>query len=219
MIRGAIFDLDGTLLDSMGVWDTVGSDYLRFLGYEPKGDINALFRTFTLHQAAEHYRQAYGVPMTVEELMNGINQTIAQAYCHTLQLKPGVQAFLQELAARQVRMCIATATDRPLVEAALRRLGILHHFADILTCTEIGCSKEDPTIYRMALECLGTTRQDTPVFEDAPHALKTAKADGFTTIGVYDDHQPEQAEVRANSDVYLPALMDMQTFWFLAEQM
>lgn len=219
MTRGAIFDLDGTLLDSMGVWDTVGEDYLSSLGYEPKEDINALFRTFTLRQAAEHYQQAYGVPMTVDVLMAGVNHTIEEAYYHTLQLKPGMQELLQALSDRQVRMCIATATDRPLVKAALRRLGVEHFFTDILTCTETGCSKDEPTIYRMALERLGTARQDTLVFEDAPHALKTAKADGFITVGVYDSHQPEQAEVRAYSDAYLPDFMDLQSFWALAEQM
>lgn len=219
MIKGAIFDLDGTLLDSMWIWDTIGEDYLRTLGYEPKEDINALFKTFSLRQAAEYYKRNYDVPLTVEQLMDGVNKTVESYYFHTVALKPGVIDFLEQLHRHGVKMCIATATDRYQVEAAIGRLGIAHYFADILTCTEVGHGKDEPYIFRRALECLGTDIRTTIVVEDSLHALKTAKADGFLTAGIYDSHNSEQEEIKVYSHIYLLDWMHTTEFWKLAEPM
>ena len=173
MIKGAIFDVDGTLLDSMYVWETIGDRYLRSLGIEPRENLWETFRTFTLRQSAQYYIDHYGVVLSQEEIMDGVNRMIEQMYFEEVQLRPGVREFLQKLQAQQVPMVIATATDRYLVEAALRRCGILPYFGDILTCQEYG-SKSSPGIYEAARAILGTPKGDTWVFEDAYHAAETA---------------------------------------------
>ena len=175
MIKGAIFDFDGTLLDSMFIWDTFGEDYLRTLGKEPKENLTETFKTFTLEQAAEYYREHYGVTLSVEEIVDGVNDMVAEIYRTKVTLKDGVRAFLEGLRAQDVKMCVATVTDRAIVEDVLNRLGIRDFFVEILTCAEVGCNKETPHIYRAALEVLGTKKDETVVFEDALHALITAK--------------------------------------------
>ena len=203
MIKGAIFDLDGTLLDSMFIWDTIGEDYLRSLGKEPHEDLKETFMTLTLEEAAEYYREHYGVPLSVKEIVDGVNAMVEQTYRTKVTLKPGISEYLAWLKENGVRMCVATVTDRYLVEETLERLGVRHYFSEIYTCAEVGFGKDKPVIYQKALEHLGTEKSDTYVFEDLPFALNTAKTDGFPTVGVYDRHEVHQDELKELADYYI----------------
>ena len=203
MIKGAIFDLDGTLLDSMWIWDTIGEVYLRSLGIEPRENLAETFKTFTLEKAAEYFRKHYGVTQTVAEIVDGVNGMVEIFYQDTVALKKGVHEFLERLSENGVKMCVATVTDRYLVEAALERLGVRTYFSEIFTTAEVGCDKTTPQIYRTALAHLGTQKSETVVFEDAYHAMMTAKNDGFPVAAVYDKHELRQAEMKENGDYYI----------------
>ena len=216
MIKGAIFDLDGTLFDSMFIWDTIGEKYLRSIGYEPKENLNETFRTMSLYNAACYYKSEYGVTLSVDEIMDGVNRMVEKYYIKDIQLKPGVYDFVKHLHNIGVRMCIATATDRYLVEVALERCGINECFSEIFTCTSVGQSKDETDIYREALKHLGTDRKDTLVFEDAIYAIRTAKKDGFKVVAVYDKSEENQVEMKTLCDFYIKDYTDMQGFWKFA---
>ena len=203
MIKGAIFDLDGTLLDSMFIWDTIGEEYLRSLGKEPHEDLKETFMTLTLEEAAVYYRENYGVTLSVGEIVDGVNSMVEQTYRTKVTLKPGISEYLAWLKENRVRMCVATVTDRYLVEETLERLGVRHYFSEIFTCAEVGFGKDKPVIYQKALEHLGTAKEETCVFEDMYFALNTAKTDGFPTVGVYDRHEAHQDELRGLADYYV----------------
>ncbi|MBQ9750353.1 MAG: HAD family phosphatase [Clostridia bacterium] len=203
MIKGAIFDLDGTLLDSMFIWDTIGEDYLRSLGKEPHEDLKETFMTLTLEEAAEYYREHYGVTLSVKEIVDGVNAMVEGIYRTKVTLKPGIADYLCWLKENGARMCVATVTDRYLVEETLERLGVRNYFSEIFTCAEVGYGKDKPIIYQKAQEHLGTAKEDTCVFEDLPFALKTAKADGFRTVGVYDRYENGQDELKSLADYYI----------------
>lgn len=213
MLKGAIFDLDGTILDSMFIWDTIGEDYLRSLGKEPKENLKETFKTFTLEQAAHYYIENYGVTLSVDEIIDGVNKMVERYYAETVPLKPGMKVFLEKLKVKGVKMCIATVTDKPLVETALNRLGIRNYFSEIFTCASVGHGKEEPHIYREAQKHLNTEKGETVVFEDALHALKTAKADGFITVGVFDIHEENQAELKTTVDYYIEDYSAFDKFW------
>ena len=208
MIKGAIFDLDGTLLDSMFIWDTIGEEYLRSLGKEPHEDLKETFMTLTLEEAAEYYREHYGVTLSVKEIVDGVNAMVEQTYRTKVTLKSGVAEYLAWLRENGVRMCVATVTDRYLVEETLERLGVRHYFSEIFTCAEVGFGKDKPIIYQKALEHLETEKRDTYVFEDMLFALNTAKTDGFPTVGVYDRHEEHQDELKELSDYYIRDFTD-----------
>ena len=203
MLTGAIFDFDGTLLDSMFIWDTIGEDYLRTLGKEPHEDLKETFMTLTLEEAAEYYREHYKVTLSVTEIVDSINAMVEGIYRTKVTLKPGVAEYLRLLKESGVKMCVATVTDRYLVEDTLERLGILHYFCGIFTCAEVGYGKDKPIIYQKALEHLGTAKEETFVFEDSLFALETAKAEGFPTVGVYDMHESRQEEMKRLADCYV----------------
>ncbi len=214
-IRGAIFDVDGTLLDSMFIWDTIGETYLRSIGYEPREKLNEVFKNMSLFQAARYYRTEYGVTLSIDEIMNGVNAMLERYYRFEVSLKPGVAELLAQLQASGVKLCIATATDRYLVEAALERCGVLSCFGAIFTCNEVGHGKDEPDIFEEALRFLGTEKAETVVFDDALYAVRTAKEAGFPVAAVYDSHERSQAEVCARSDLYLEdltQLVELQKF-------
>ena len=216
MIQGVIFDFDGTLFDSMFIWDTAGESYLRSIGKKPEADLQKVLKPMSLLQSAQYIREKYDIPLSVEEIMDGVNYTVENFYFHTVEPKPGVIAFLEELHRRNIRMCIATATDRYQVEAALQRCKMRHFFSEIFTCTEVGSGKDRPDIFRKAMEHLQTDRSNTAVVEDAYHAAHTAKQNSFKVVGVYDSHESRQQELLQIADVFLPDYLHLNIFWKFA---
>lgn len=208
-IRGAIFDVDGTLLDSMFIWDTIGEAYLRSIGYQPKENLNETFKNMSLHQAARYYQTEYGVTRSIDEIMDGVNAMLERYYRFEVPLKLGVAELLERLRQDGVKLCIATATDRHLVEAALERCGVLSCFGEIFTCNEVGHGKDEPDIFEAALRFLGTRREETLVFDDALYAVRTAKEAGFPVAAVYDSHEKAQDQIRMLADVYLEELTQL----------
>ena len=218
MIQGVIFDFDGTIFDSNYVWATAGERFFQSIGIAPKSNLQEEIRTMSLYQSACYIREEYGLSLTVEEIMEGINQTVEDAYFHEVQPKVGVLPFLHALKAAGIRMCIATATDRYQIEAALRRCDMRDFFEAIFTCSEVGHGKDEPIIFRKAMEYLGTDRSNTVVFEDALHAVRTAKADGFLTVGIYDPYIQEQEQLQTLCDCYLTDFNQTEPFWKFVSQ-
>lgn len=212
-VGGAIFDVDGTLLDSMSVWDTIGEAYLRSIGYEPRENLNAVFKNMGLEQAARYYQTEYGVTLSIEAIMEGVNARLERFYSREALLKQGAAELLEGLRRDGVKLCIATATDRYLVEAALSRCGVLSCVGEIFTCGEVGHGKDEPHIFEAACRFLDTKLAETWVFEDALYAIRTAKRAGFPVAAVYDRHEKEQAEIRRLVDLYLTDLSQFYSFW------
>ena len=212
-LRGAIFDMDGTLLDSMQVWENAGEDYLRTLGCVPEEGVGELMKSMSLQQAALYCRERYALPLSVEEIIDGINGRVERFYRQEARLKPGAADFLRTLSQQGVGMCLATATDLHLVEAALDRCGVRTYFSALFTCTQVGSGKDEPHIYRAALRHLGTGRADTLVFEDALYAARTAKGDGFVTVGVADAYEKNEGELERLSDFFLRDFREVDQFW------
>lgn len=218
MLKAAIFDFDGTLFDSNYVWATAGERFFQSIGVDPKPNLQEEIRTMSLYQSACYIREEYALSLTVEEIMEGINQTVEAAYFYEIQSKPGVIPFLHTLKATGIRMCIATATDRYQIEAALKRCNMQDFFEEIFTCSEIGHGKDEPIIFQKAMEYLGTDRGNTVIFEDALHAVQTAKADGFLTVGIFDPYIQEQKQLQPLCDCYLTDFRQTEPFWKFASQ-
>lgn len=208
-IDGAIFDIDGTLLDSMPVWETLGEDYLLSKGIKPHEDLKEKFKDMSLYEASRYYQTEYGIEDSTDDIMAGVNGMLEHFYKYEALPKAGAAGFLKELESRGVKMCVATATDSTLVKAALKRNGMLRFFPKIFTCTGVGHGKDNPDIYIAALSFLGTPKSRTWVFEDALYAVNTAKAAGFSVAGVYDRFEKNAGEVQSKSDIYIHSFEGM----------
>ena len=209
-LQSAIFDMDGTLLDSMGMWRSLGGTLARSHGAEPPPDLDLRVASLGLWEGTAYCKEVCGLPGTVEELVRQVWGQIEHFYQHDVRPKPGVTEFLSLLKMDGVWMYVATAPDRPLAEAALRCAGIEDYFRGMITSREAGQSKrEGPEIYERALRRLRSNKKDTVVFEDAIHAIRTAKAAGFRVAAVYDPSEPDQEEMRALSDYYIESFQEM----------
>ena len=215
-IQCAIFDFDGTLFDSMQMWNTAADEYLRSIGREPAPGLRDAVKAMSLRRAAEYLQKKSALTQTVEEILAGIDGIVERFYMQEAQPKPGVPEFLREMQRAGIAMCIATATSRYLIEAALKRCGLERFFDAIFTCGEVGHGKDEPAIYRAAMDYFRAERGNTVVFEDAIHAVTTAKRDGFRIVAVYDESEKRQAEIQAMGDCYLSDFEHPEPFWRFA---
>lgn len=213
MIEGAIFDLDGTILDSMSIWDNAAEMFLSRMGIEAEAGLGKIMFSMSMIEGAEFLNNRYGLDMDADAILMGINYTIENFYYYQVQLKEGVEQFLKDMKQAGIKMVAATSSDRQVVERALKRLNVRNYFDRIFTCTEIGAGKVKPDIYLAAAEYMGTFPKDTWVFEDALHAIRTAKNAGFRTVGVYDASSMENLEeIKVISDIYLEKLDNFYVF-------
>lgn len=186
-MRAAVFDMDGTLLDSMPMWEHAAELYLKSKHIEPEADIWSRTKSLDMRQTAGYFKQAYGMTESAELIIEEIDDVIYGQYAHTLRLKDGARGFLEALSSRRIPMVLATSTDRRCAEVCLNRLGVAGCFIKLLTCSEVGAGKDKPDIYREAQRCTGTDTAHTVVFEDALYAGRTAAEAGFPVCAVYDE--------------------------------
>ena len=210
-LRSAILDLDGTLLDSMHIWTDLGANTLRAQGVEPEPDLYDTLKVLTLRDGAQYCKERYHLPQSVDEIVAVTQGQVETFYHHQVQPKPGVVRFLSLLKMEGVAMYVATNTDRHLAEAGLRHAGIAPYFRGMLTCGEVGAGKaESPEIYERAMRRLQSNKQNTVVFEDALHAIQTAKQAGFRVCAVYDPSaESDQAEIQALADTYIRSFEEL----------
>lgn len=217
MIKGAIFDVDGTLLDSMEIWEDAGARYLKSINIEPEEDLSEILFPMTIEEAAIYMKKQYALPVEVSEVIQGVLDTVRNFYYTEAPLKEGAEALLKSFEENKIPIAAATSSDKEHIKAAFGRLGVEKYFKEIITCQEIGAGKDKPVIYQEALKCLETKPEETYVFEDVLYAVKTAKNAGFRTVGVYDRFSADkEKEMRDCADFYVTGLTELlkpDKFW------
>ena len=214
-LRGAIFDLDGTLLDSMKIWEQIDIDFLRRRGVPPTPDYTAAVTSMDPRSAAEYTIRRYGFLDTPEMLMAEWTQMCREAYRSTVPLKPGAGEWVRSLFARGVRIAAATALSPELFLPALRRLGIAECFSAFACCGEVPRGKGVPDVYLLAAERLRLTARQCLVFEDILTGVRGAKAGGFSVCGVFDESSAQDwAKICEEADFALPSFLQAEQIIF-----
>ena len=184
MLNALIFDLDGTLLDSMHAWQDQLHQFLLDQGITPPADLINITKTLGTAQAIAYVIDQFHLPLDPDEAYDTFLAKMGRRYAEDLALKPYVQPFLDRAKEAGLALSIATATPQPLVQSALNRLALSAYFDHVLTVEEVGVGKHDPAIFLASAARLGHAPSQCAVFEDSLQALKTARAAGFRTVAV-----------------------------------
>ncbi|WP_304509223.1 HAD family hydrolase [Anaerotignum sp.] len=209
-MKSIIFDLDGTLIDSMPVWKNTGRNFLQSHGFDIPENLHTVVKSQTIGQTAEYFRNDLGVTHSSEEIINEIIQYVEEAYKNTIPLKPYVREFLDKEFEKGTKMCVLTASESSYIHPALERLDLLKYFQFILTCTETGYYKTEPEVFHIAMKKLGGNVENTIVFEDALYAVQGAKKGGFTVYAVADPiTEADSNSIRSVADKYIKSYKEL----------
>lgn len=184
----AIFDMDGTLVDSMSYWKNLAGEFLESKGVvHVRGEVIEKIKVMTITESAALFIEEFNLTGTPETVAAEMNAMMDEHYRRDIPLKSGVKEYLDSLHEKGVEMCVASATAEHLMEACLNRVGVMKYFKFLLSCETVGAGKHKADVYFEAVKRLQAKPCDTAVYEDAIYAAITAKKAGFYVIGVYDD--------------------------------
>lgn len=205
MLKFAIFDLDGTLLNSTPMWEQLGARYLSNLGKTAEPDLAQKLNALSLEEGARYLRSRYELSFSAEEIHRHLTRMTEDYYTTEVRLKDDAAKLLALLRARCVHMSIATAGSERLAWAALSRLGAADFFGGIASCENYG-SKRSPDVYLAAADLIYALPEETAVFEDSLFAVQTAHRAGFTTVAVKDVSESNQTALKNTADFYAESL-------------
>ncbi|WP_411679631.1 HAD family hydrolase [Clostridium thailandense] len=209
-IKGAIFDMDGTLIDSMWVWSKIDEEYLKKKNIQLPNDLKKDIEHMSFSEVAQYFKDRFNITDSIEEIQNEWNEMAFYQYAHKVKLKPGAKEFLTLLRSRGIKIALATSNSKSLTEVALKKNDIYHFFDSITTTDEVLRGKDFPDVYLLAAEKLSIAANNCVVFEDILPAIKGAKAAGMTVIGVHDAYSEYQKDDIINlSDMYIYKYVDL----------
>ena len=185
--KGAIFDIDGTLLDSMGVWYQVDVDFFRERGAEMPEDYSTKVSQLGSWKTAEYTIELLGLSETPEELIDIWNEMVREAYMEHIPMKPNAKEYLEYLKGKGVRLAIATALFPDLYVPVLKKHGIYDCFDTFISNGEMKLEKSSPKVYLTAAEKMGVEPCDCVVFEDIVAGIQGAKSAGMYAVAMHDE--------------------------------
>ena len=206
-ITGAIFDMDGTLADSLSFWDVffkrVAKKYGLAENFRPDPDTERSIRTLPFKEGMALMHERCGVGGSADEMLQTAFDMCRVFYAEDVEMKAGALDFLRLCKEKGIKMCVASATQRDLLEIVMERFGLYEYLPKVFSCGDIGKGKDVPDIFDMAREYLGTDKESTYIFEDSTVAVETAKKAGYKVVGIYDKYNFDHERVREASDEYI----------------
>ncbi|MDZ5034078.1 MULTISPECIES: HAD family phosphatase [Clostridium] len=203
-IQAVIFDLDGTLIDSMGIWAQIDEEYLSKFGYNVPDNLQEKITHLTLTETAIYFKNNFNIDSSIEDIISTWHEMAFYHYSNTIKLKDGVVEYLTLLKQKGVKIALATSNSIPLLEVTLKRNNIYHFFDSITTTEEVKKSKDNPDIYLLSAKKLNVDPNKCLVFEDIVQAVKGAKLAGMKVFAIYDKASENQKKALINiADKYI----------------
>lgn len=203
-IEAVIFDLDGTLIDSMWIWDEIDINYLKSKGTERPKDLAEKINHLSFHQVAEYFKKTFAISDTIEEILQDFHNLAYEQYLNNTKLKPGAKNFLDALKRNGIKIALATSNSSELLEVALNSNGISEYFDVITTTNEVHRGKNFPDVYLLTATRLEVAPEKCIVFEDIPAAVEGSKAAGMKVVAIHDEHSKSHKETLLSlADMYI----------------
>ena len=208
--KGAVFDLDGTLLDSMEVWKNIDIEFLSKRGLEvPKGYSDEIL-AMSFRETAEYTIARFGLQEQPDDVMHGWNQMAIEAYGHHVQLKPGAKEYLLKLKSHGIRLGVCTALSQKLYLPCLQNNNIYELFDACISTDDVSRGKNYPDAWLLCAARLGISSQDCMAFEDILPAIQGAKAAHMKICGVFDKYsEKDKADILKLSDMYIHSFHEL----------
>lgn len=208
--KGIIFDLDGTLIDSIDAWKNVDKMFIEKHGFVYPENMDQRMKALSYKEACQIFLDEFPIDMSIDEVMEDIKCMIENEYKNIIPQKPYAKEFIVAQHRKGVRMCVATACRNDLATSALKRLGIYEYMDFLVTDEEIGKGKDDPLIFTYCAEKMNVSIAETLVVEDSLHCIKSAKQAGFNVMAVYEKTSANHlSEIKETSDIYINSFAEL----------
>lgn len=209
-IKACIFDLDGTVIDSMWVWGSIDYEYLKKYGYEVPSDMKEDIEGASIREVAVYFKNRFGIEDSIEKIMNDWNDMAIEKYSTSVPLKPHIKEFFQYLKEKNIKIGLSTSNSRVLAEAALKHHNVLDYFDGI----SAGCSdikgKPEPDVYLLTASILSVEPEYCLVFEDLCKGIIAGKRAGMKTVAVKDDYSDYQLSEKIEmADYYIEDYLEV----------
>lgn len=203
-IKAVIFDLDGTLIDSMWIWAQIDLDYFQYLNIEMPKNLKDEINHLSFKDTAIYFKSKFNITDSVESILETWNKMALHYYKNNVLLKPGALEYLKLLKSNNIKIGLATSNSHTLLNAALHHTNIIDFFDAIVTTDDIGTSKDCPDVYLATAQKLNVAPSNCLVFEDILEAVKGARLADMTVFAVFDKYSAYQKdELMKTSDKYI----------------
>ena len=207
--KGLIFDMDGTIIDSMVIWSGISTQFLRDHNISPPDDIEEIVKPLGSVQCAEYFISTFNMDVDLEYTLNYFAQIMAKKYA-SVGFKPHALEFIQHQHSKGVKMCVATASMGVLAKPVLDRLGVSDYIDFFITCEDVKASKNLPTIYTEATKKMGLSIADVAVFEDTLTCVETCHNAGFYTVAIADDSSKHNEDkIKSLADKFITSFSEL----------
>ncbi|WP_429146444.1 HAD family hydrolase [Anaerotaenia torta] len=209
-IDAVIFDLDGTLVDSMWMWRRIDIEYLARFGLDMPEDLQKSIEGMSFSETAVYFKERFQLPDSVEQIKQDWNEMAWEKYRNEVPVKEGVMKFLRYLRQERIPAGIATSNSRELAETVLKKHDMEEYFTSIRTSCEVAKGKPFPDIYLLVAEDLGVEPQRCLVFEDVLQGVMAGKNAGMKVCAVYDEHSSKDREAKIRlADYYVHSIREV----------
>lgn len=203
-MKAAVFDVDGTLVDSIGFWTNLSNNYLLSQGITAAEDLNKALETLTVEEGVSYMQEKYEINKTLIQIRDEMDELLTSYYREEAELKPFVIELLEVLKSKDIKLGIASVIDEGLISSVLNRYGIYDYFEFIQTCENTGLSKNDERFFKLLSEKMDLKPEEIFLFEDSLYCMKVAKSVGLNVVGVEDDYSKKDLEnIIEVSDIYI----------------
>lgn len=210
-IQAVLFDLDGTLVDSMWMWKNIDIEYLGRFGIPLPETLQKDISGMSFSETAVYFKETFHIPDSLDEIKQTWNEMAFYKYTHEVPLKPGALAFLKRLKKLGIRTGIATSNSKELVQAVVESLQLSEYLDEIHTSCEVAKGKPAPDIYLLVAECLKVSPEYCLVFEDIPEGILAGKRAGMKVCAVEDEFSIPLTEEKMNlADYYITNYDEVQ---------
>jgi len=202
--KAFLFDLDGTLVDSMWMWSAIDVEYLGKFGLTCPPDLQKAIEGMSFSETAAYFKKRFALEASLEEIKADWISMSIEKYRSQVPPKPGTEAFLSWAAKQNIKMAVCTSNGREMVDAVLSSLNLARYFDCIITGCEVAAGKPSPDIYLEAARRMKVSPEECAVFEDVPAGILAGKRAGMEVFAVEDEYSLGMEEKkRALSDFYI----------------